>query len=351
MFLHPALTLQHTPINRRRMLRAVIAVGLPLAIALMRGEFLPAVYGAVAGFYTLFVDSGGDAGERLAAILYMTVGMLLAGIAGVVGHSVPGASLVLLLGFTAVAGWLQGAGNAVEFIGKYWLIAFLFGDSAPDLPPLCGTYLIVGGLAGMLAVLVDLVIARRPEPQSAPMLRDAARHLLRRRHTNGAFTFYFMVLVVTGYAVGHWLGLTRAYWVPLTIVIVTVYDPRHSIHKLIQRLAGSLIGAVLGALIVHFVRAEWALALCVTAMAAWLPAAQARNYWVAVIPITALVMVLLDFGILRGSMSATGFALARMVDTVVGCVVCGLGAMIYLRLLPSIEAAQSPRRLQRKQRI
>jgi len=162
------------PINRRKVLRAIIAVGLPLVIALIRHELLPAVYGAIAGFYTIFVDYGGSTYERIAAILYMTVGMLLAGIAGVVGHFVPGAPLLLLLGFATLAGWLQGAGTSVEFIGKYWLLAFLFGDGGGDLPPLCGTYVILGGLAGVLSVLIDRALWRTAEPQSAPMLADAA---------------------------------------------------------------------------------------------------------------------------------------------------------------------------------
>lgn len=48
---HPALSFANQPVNRRKLVRALIAVGLPLAIALARNEFLPAVYGAIAGFY------------------------------------------------------------------------------------------------------------------------------------------------------------------------------------------------------------------------------------------------------------------------------------------------------------
>jgi hypothetical protein len=337
---HPALSFENQPINRRKLVRAVIAVGLPMAIALARNEFLPAVYGAIAGFYTLFVDYGGSIYERIAAILYMTVGMLLAGIAGVVGHWVPGAPLILLLGFAALAGWLQGAGTSVEFIGKYWLLAFLFGDGTPDLPPIAGTYLILGGVSGALAVLLDQLVTRSSEIQSAPMLADAARNLLRRRHNNGVFSFYFATMVVIGYILGHTLGLARPYWVPLTIVIVTVYDPHHSVHRLIQRLAGSIFGAILGGLVVHFIHADWALALTVTLLAVLTPVAQARNYWVAVIPITALVMVLLDLGMPEQISSARDFTIARLADSVTGCFVCAIGARVYLKILPQLKTHQ-----------
>ncbi|GAB7126249.1 hypothetical protein JCM19000A_07560 [Silvimonas sp. JCM 19000] len=343
MPLHPSLVLANTPINRRKVIRGAIAVGLPLLIALGRGEFLPAVYGGVTAYYTLFVDYGGETSERIAAIIYMTLGMLLAGIAGVAGHAVPGASLALLCGFALFAGWLQGAGGSVEFIGKYWLVAFLFGDSAPHLPPLCGTYVIVGGLSGILAVLLTLNLFKEPEYQTAPMLREAARHLMRRRHNNGAFALYFTLLVVTGYLLGQSLGLMRFYWIPLTITIVTVYDVFHSVHRLIQRLVGSLIGVVFGALVIHFVQNEWALALIVTLMGAVTPAAQARNYWVTVIPITALVMILLDFGLVQQA-RLPEFAWARIENTIIACAICGLGSAIYIRLLPRIEQWEARQR-------
>ena len=111
MPLHPSLAFAATPINARKVLRGAIAVGLPLLIALTRGEFLPAVYGGVTAFYTLFVDYGGETSERIAAIIYMTLGMLLAGIAGVAGHYVPGASLALLCGFALFCRLAAGRGG------------------------------------------------------------------------------------------------------------------------------------------------------------------------------------------------------------------------------------------------
>ena len=83
---------------------------------------------------------------------------------------------------------------------------------------------------------------------------------MRRRHNNGAFALYFTVLVMSGYLLGDALGLMRFYWVPLTITIVTVYDAFHSVHRLIQRLVGSLIGVVAGAVVIQYVHNEWLLA-------------------------------------------------------------------------------------------
>ncbi|BEV71177.1 MULTISPECIES: FUSC family protein [unclassified Paludibacterium] len=331
-FLHPALSFDNSqPANWRRAMRGAIAIGLPLFIALWRGEFMPAVYGGVAGLYSMFVDNGGQTSERIVAIVYMTVGMLLCGIAGYVGRWVPGAPLAFLLAFSLLAGWLQGTGTSVELMSKYWLIAFLFGNSDPRLSPLAGSYLLLGGLTGILSVLLDRLLSGKPEKQFGPMLFEAMNRLLRRRHSNGDFTFYFASKILAGYAIAYGLDLTRAYWVPLTIAIVTVYDPQHSLAKLVQRLAGSLIGALIGWAILTWCHNEAWLAVLSMLLGAATALLLNRSYWLAVVPITALVMVLLDFGYPQAS---TLLAIARMENTVVGCAVAGLGAVIYLKIRP-----------------
>jgi uncharacterized membrane protein YgaE (UPF0421/DUF939 family) len=329
-YLSQVLTIDtRQPPNWRRALRVSIAVGLPLFIAIWRGEFMPAVYGGVAGFYSMFVDNGGQTAERIIAIIYMTVGMLLCGIAGFVSHWVLGAPIAFLLAFALLTGWLQGTGNAVELMSKYWLIAFLFGNSDPRLSPLAGTYLLIGGLTGVVSVLIDLLIFTRPEPQFGGMLFEAMNRILRRRNTNLRFTLYFASTIVTGTALGYGLGLTRAYWVPLTIAIVTVYDPQLSINKVVQRLAGSLFGALIGWAVLTWCQNDTLLALISMVLAASTALLLNRNYWMAVVPITALVMVLLDFGYPQPS---TLLAIARLENTVLGCAIAGFGSAIYIRL-------------------
>lgn len=342
--MHPTLSQalsinRQQPPNWRRALRVSIAVGLPLTIALVRGEFAPAVYGGVAGFYSMFVDNGGQTIERIVAIIYMTVGMLLCGIAGFVGHWVPGAPWAFLLAFSLLAGWLQGTGNAVELMSKYWLIAFLFGNSDPLLTPLAGTYLLLGGLSGILSVLFDRHWFTRPETQFGPMLFEAMSRLLRRRNTHSTFTLYFASKIVVGYALAYGLGLERAYWVPLTIAIVTVYDPQLSLSKMIQRLVGSLLGALLGWAILTWCQTDALLAMLIVALAACTALLLNRSYWMAVVPITALVMVLLDFG---APQTSTVLAIARLENTVIGCAISGLGALCYIRLASRPEQKSLP---------
>ncbi|WP_293932902.1 FUSC family protein [Iodobacter sp.] len=328
----------------RRVLRVMIAVGLPLAIALFRGEFLPAVYGAVAGFYTMFVDNGGNTSERITVMMYMTVGMLLAGIAGVAGHYVQGAPLAFLLAFAIFTGWLQGAGNSVEMMSKYWLIAFLFGDSAPHLSPLAGTYLLIGGMSGIFAVLLDRCLFRAPEQKNGPMLYEAMSRILRRPHNNSIFAFYFAAKVLLAYLIGYGLGLERAYWVPLTVVLVTVYDNKLTIDRMVQRLFGSVIGALLGWAMLYFFKAEWQLAAMVVVLAAITPVFLERNYWLAVIPITALVMVLLDFGGEHHSLVR-----ARVENTIIACVLSGMGTLLFIRLQPHYFDPRPKKKLKRIQ--
>ncbi|WP_164521397.1 FUSC family protein [Iodobacter ciconiae] len=153
--------------------------------------------------------------------------------------------------------------------------------------------------------------------------------LLRRNHNNSIFAFYFAAKVVLAYLIGYGLGLERAYWVPLTVVLVTVYDNKLTIDRMVQRLIGSVIGALLGWAVLYFFQAEWQLAVMVVVLAAITPMFLERNYWLAVIPITALVMVLLDFGGEHHTLVR-----ARVENTIIGCVLSGMGTLLFIRFKP-----------------
>jgi uncharacterized membrane protein YccC len=98
----------------------------------------------------------------------------------------------------------------------------------------------------------------------------------------------------------------------------------------VQRLIGSVIGALLGWAVLYFFQAEWQLAAMVVLLAAVTPICLERNYWLAVIPITALVMVLLDFGGEHHTLVR-----ARVENTMIACVLSGIGSLLFIRFKPA----------------
>jgi uncharacterized membrane protein YccC len=82
--------------------------------------------------------------------------------------------------------------------------------------------------------------------------------------------------------------------------------------------------------------------MIITGFSAWTALLLNRSYWMAVVPITALVMVLLDFG---GPQASTLLAIARLENTVLGCAIAGIGALIYIRICGSLPPPARRRQL------
>lgn len=61
-------------------------------------------------------------------------------------------------------------------------------------------------------MLLDVLVSRSSEAQSAPMLADSARSPPEASPQQWGLAFYFATMVVAGYIVGHTLGLARPYW-------------------------------------------------------------------------------------------------------------------------------------------
>ncbi|GAA5118239.1 FUSC family protein [Haloechinothrix salitolerans] len=113
------------------------------------------------------------------------------------------------------------------------------------------------------------------------------------------------------------LDLERSYWVALTVALVLKPDFGSVFARAVLRAGGTVIGVLLGAIVLLVEPRDWALPLAVAVLAAPLPLAKERNYGLFAISMTPLVIVLVD---LTQAGSATLLS-ARLVDTAVGCAI------------------------------
>lgn len=124
------------------------------------------------------------------------------------------------------------------------------------------------------------------------------------------------------------LPIPRPYWVLLTVAIVLKPDLGPVFARAVQRGAGTVLGVLLGALVLTLVpRGGWLLIPLVVTAAA-LPWAMAANYGLFSVFVTPLVLILLDFAIPGGA----GLITSRLIDTVVGCgIVLIFGYLLWPR--------------------
>ncbi|WP_245743340.1 FUSC family protein [Geodermatophilus poikilotrophus] len=115
----------------------------------------------------------------------------------------------------------------------------------------------------------------------------------------------------------QYLPIERPYWVLLTVAIVLKPDFGSVFTRAIQRGAGTLVGVLLGSLLLLALpRNAWVL-VAMAAAAALLPWGRAANFGLFSVFQTPVIILLLDLALPGGP----GLVGARLLDTLIGCAI------------------------------
>ncbi|NYJ07447.1 FUSC family protein [Petropleomorpha daqingensis] len=113
------------------------------------------------------------------------------------------------------------------------------------------------------------------------------------------------------------LPIPRPYWVLLTVAIVLKPDFGSVFTRAVQRGVGTVLGVLVGSLLLTVLpRSPWIL-VAMAAAAAVLPWARGANFGLFSVFLTPLVILLLDLAVPSGS----GLVVARLLDTLIGCAI------------------------------
>jgi uncharacterized membrane protein YccC len=179
-------------------------------------------------------------------------------------------------------------------------------------------------LADAVAGAADLVSGKRPaeggaapsRPDLRERLRDTLAETVGGRLTR-IFTFRLMLAVGVAALVSHALPVQRSYWVVLTVAIVLRPDFGSVFARALQRGIGTVVGAVLGAVILIALPRGPLLLIPCAVFAGLLPCGRERNWGLFSTFLTPLVVILIDLLVRSG----WSLALDRLIDTVLGCAI------------------------------
>jgi uncharacterized membrane protein YccC len=166
--------------------------------------------------------------------------------------------------------------------------------------------------------------ATPPSPAPRTPLRERALAFLRTLldqllggRLAWTFTIRLMVCVGVAAAASELLPLQRSYWVVLTVAIVLKPDYGSVFARALQRGIGTIVGAVLGAVILVAVPYGPWLLFPMAVLAAGLPYGRLRNFGLMATFQAPLVVLLIDL------LTPAGWRLAeeRLVDTLLGCAI------------------------------
>jgi uncharacterized membrane protein YccC len=152
--------------------------------------------------------------------------------------------------------------------------------------------------------------------------------------------FRVALLTVVTQGLGIMLGWPRAYWVPITVLIILKADYGGTISRTIQRVIGTILGGLIAAGLATGVQQTGLQGILIAVLAFVAFTVKPLNYAVFTIVLTPLFMVivnLLDEGDWQVSV-------LRIVYTVLGGIICLVGGYV---LLPEWERNRLPAQIAR----
>jgi uncharacterized membrane protein YccC len=176
-------------------------------------------------------------------------------------------------------------------------------------------------------VALACVISGNWTPSAPPAPADWRSRLRRRGHyladqlVGGrmawTFTIRLMVCTFAATVLSEVVTIQRSYWVVLTVAIILKPDYGSVFARAVQRGAGTVAGAVLGAAILAMVPYGPWLLLPFGVLAALLPYGKSRSFGLSATFLTPLVVLLIDM------LAPVGWRLAgeRLIDTLLACVI------------------------------
>lgn len=236
--------------------------------------------------------------------------------------------LALLLLF--ILSWLAALPKKelkyIGFVTKCAATAVLLSyfDFTPS--PVMAIYFCSGIIFGIFLSLAAM--AFEAENEKRPI--DQLRALLHGDINNFYFSLITPVTVVAASLIAEVFSYSNPAWVGLTVIYVADADHHLELRRIIDRVAGTIAGALISYLIVDFIHSPLPLALIVGAFAFFMPFA-VKHYSLFSFLITCVVLVLINV-VMLGHGGDMNLLLWRGVDTVFGCA-CVLISNLLLRYI------------------
>ena len=134
------------------------------------------------------------------------------------------------------------------------------------------------------------------------------------------------VAVPLSLLIASWLSMPRPYWVPFAVVTILKPDYGSLLRRGIGRVAGTLVGASLAAVLITSLHPSEVLTVVLAALAAWAAYTTWRaNFAVGIGFVTALILIVLSTSL----RDAAGTAFDRALDVAVGGAIALLSYLLW----------------------
>ncbi|MFB7893988.1 FUSC family protein [Microbacterium sp. NPDC056044] len=316
-------------------LRAAIAMAVPIAVMTVLGRPDLGFQAATGAFVALY-GTHLPVRERARVVPFVAGGLVLAAMLGALAGPFPVATLVGLVvvavgAAVAMFGFAVGPPGPLFVVLVYGLSAHIIAAGAD-----AATYVAAVACGILFSSFVSLV------PLVLPSRRRVVARPLRQVLPGPAWPPGERMLVVrvalvtvVGIAVALFVDPERAYWIVGAAVAVVGIAPdrRAAFSRGLHRLIGTILGAGVYLLLAPLpIPALW-LALVLGVLQFTIELFVVRNYALALVFITPLVLLLT--GAATGGVDTVAVATERVVDTLAGAVLGAASGLLHARNDPA----------------
>ncbi|MCP1429004.1 hypothetical protein J3D45_001502 [Microbacterium foliorum] len=316
--------------------QAALGIAVPIAVMTVLGA--PSLgYIAASGAFTVLFAGTAPVRDRARILPFVAAGLIVSALLGVLASASPwlvgiGVVVVAIVGAALSFGFRLGPPGPLFFVLVFGLSAHVIASS--PIPPTGYIAALAAGCAFSYAVAM------------APLLLPRARAVpatpLRRLLPGPAFTADTRMLVlrvaivaVLGVLLGLLIDPTRTYWiVGSAVAVVGVAAARRAaLQRGLHRMLGTVVGAGVYALLALLHPSGLWLALLLGALQFTIELVVVRNYALALVFITPLVLLLT--GAATGEIGSMQVAGERIIDTLVGAALGAASGVLHPRAAPA----------------
>jgi len=280
-----------------------------------------------------------SARSRHLVVLFETADVLLRDLI-MVGEALAAAHSVDASWLRAFAGALRSISDAIEDRADPSGIAAAQGlpGAPPEVEHARARLLVTLQLALRVAAALrtGAPIEEDVAPEDAKEPRTTVRAALAPDSALLRHAARMAITVSIGGAIAAWMGVTRASWVTVAVVIVLQPDSGATVRRAVQRVLGTVVGAGMAALLVPLLRSPTLIGIVLFPLSALALALRPLNYGLFTLLVTPVFLLMAE--VLSGDWHLAG---ARVESTLIGGGLAFAAQLVW----PSRERDQLPQRL------
>jgi uncharacterized membrane protein YccC len=282
-------------------------------------------------------DIGTTRAIRVATMISAGLAILAGGTTGGLLGGTTYADEALMLMSAFIAGWVSASHPGVAAVSRFCAVATAVGAGMQFADPRIAWAALAGAAIAIATALLDWWLFGLPPEENLVDWRVGLRRALGGVGAGPRYAICYAMTAGIALLVAKSLGVSRPYWATITVLVVMRREGTVSLKMIVQYMAGTLVGILAAALVVHLVSVLLVIVLIAVACAAFARVGLALNPALGFTSLTAFFMLAIDIA-LRGDAIHMHLLSTRLYDVAVGCLLALFGTIVAAKWVGSDNA-------------